>query len=114
MSIELYAKISDTLTILTTGGDVMNRLYLRLAWSNLKSNEQFYLPYVIRWDNMSAMMFYTIMYDPRKPWTFENARGQQCPNSSIFWCGRCQIVFVHLFILYEQFHYETQKKNLGL
>ena len=25
----------------------MNKLYLKLAWSNLKNSRQFYLPYVI-------------------------------------------------------------------
>ena len=41
----------------------MNKLYLKLAWSNLKNSRQFYLPYVIA-GMLSAMMFYTIVCDP--------------------------------------------------
>ena len=37
----------------------MNKLYLKLAWSNLKNSRQFYLPYVIA-GMLSAMMFYTM------------------------------------------------------
>lgn len=37
----------------------MNKLYLKLAWSNLKNSRKFYLPYVIA-GMLSAMMFYTM------------------------------------------------------
>ena len=37
----------------------MTKLYLKLAWSNLKTSRQFYLPYVIA-GMLSAMMFYTM------------------------------------------------------
>lgn len=35
----------------------MNRLYFRLAVTNLKNNRQFYLPYILA-GMVSAMMFY--------------------------------------------------------
>lgn len=38
----------------------MNKLYLKLAWSNLKNSRQFYLPYVIAGNVVSHDVLYDV------------------------------------------------------
>ena len=58
---ELYVRISDTLTVLTTGKEeaVMRKLYVKLAAVNIRNNRQLYLPYLLA-GVFSAAMFYLV------------------------------------------------------
>ena len=82
----------------------MNKLYLKLAWSNLKNSRQFYLPYVIA-GMLSAMMFYTMC-------AIQGNEGlSKMRDGSFLWSDRRRCVCQYLFVLYEQLYYEAQKKR---
>ena len=87
----------------------MNKLYLKLAWSNLKNSRQFYLPYVIA-GMLSAMMFYTMCAIQGNE-GLSKMRGGASVQMVLFFgvivVGVCQ----YLFVLYEQLYYEAQKKR---
>ena len=81
----------------------MNKLYLKLAWSNLKNSRQFYLPYVIA-GMLSAMMFYTMC-------AIQGNEGLSKMRGGTSWSDRRRCVCQYLFVLYEQLYYEAQKKR---
>lgn len=91
----------------------MNRLYLRLAWSNLKNSRQFYLPYVIA-GMLSAMMFYTMCAIQGN-----DGLSKMCGGSSVqivLYFGVVVVgVFVSIFLFYtNSFIMKRRKKELGV
>lgn len=88
----------------------MNKLYLKLAWSNLKNSRQFYLPYVIA-GMLSAMMFYTMCAIQGNE-GLSKMRGGASVQMVLFFGVIVVGVFVSIFLfLYEQLYYEAQKKR---
>lgn len=87
----------------------MNKLYLKLAWSNLKNSRQFYLPYVIA-GMLSAMMFYTMCAIQGNE-GLSKMRGGTSVQMVLFFGVIVVGVFVSHDVLYEQLYYEAQKKR---
>ena len=57
---ELYSKISETLTVLATGGKRMRRNFnIRMALTNIKNNQNIYLPYFMA-ASLIVMLFYSL------------------------------------------------------
>ena len=91
----------------------MNRLYLRLAWSNLKNSRQFYLPYVIA-GMLSAMMFYT-MFAIQGNDGLSKMRGGSSVQIVLYFGVVVVGVFVSIFLFYtNSFIMKRRKKELGV
>lgn len=89
----------------------MNRLYLRLAWSNLKNSRQFYLPYVIA-GMLSAMMFYTMCAIQGND-GLSKMRGGSSVQIVLYFGVVVVGVFVSIFLFYtNSFIMKRRKKNL--
>lgn len=90
----------------------MNKLYLKLAWSNLKNSRQFYLPYVIA-GMLSAMMFYTMCAIQGNE-GLSKMRGGASVQMVLFFGVIVVGVFVSIFLFYtNSFIMKRRKKNLG-
>ena len=91
----------------------MNRLYLRLAWSNLKNSRQFYLPYVIA-GMLSAMMFYTMCAIQGND-GLSKMRGGSSVQIVLYFGVVVVGVFVSIFLFYtNSFIMKRRKKELGV
>lgn len=91
----------------------MNRLYLRLAWSNLKNSRQFYLPYVIA-GMLSAMMFYTMCAIQGND-GLSKIRGGSSVQIVLYFGVVVVGVFVSIFLFYtNSFIMKRRKKELGV
>ena len=91
----------------------MNRLYLRLAWSNLKNSRQFYLPYVIA-GMLSAMMFYTMCAIQGND-GLSKMRGGSGVQIVLYFGVVVVGVFVSIFLFYtNSFIMKRRKKELGV
>lgn len=91
----------------------MNRLYLRLAWSNLKNSRQFYLPYVIA-GMLSAMMFYTMCAIQGND-GLSKMRGGSSVQIVLYFGVVVVGVFVSIFLFYtNSFIMKHRKKELGV
>lgn len=91
----------------------MNRLYLRLAWSNLKNSRQFYLPYVIA-GMLSAMMFYTMCAIQGND-GLSKMRGGSSVQIVLYFGVVVVVVFVSIFLFYtNSFIMKRRKKELGV
>ena len=91
----------------------MNKLYLKLAWSNLKNSRQFYLPYVIA-GMLSAMMFYT-MWAIQGNEGLSKMRGGTSVQMVLFFGVIVVGVFVSIFLFYtNSFIMKRRKKELGI
>lgn len=91
----------------------MNRLYLRLAWSNLKNSRQFYLPYVIA-GMLSAMMFYTMCVIQGND-GLSKMRGGSSVQIVLYFGVVVVGVFVSIFLFYtNSFIMKRRKKELGV
>lgn len=91
----------------------MNRLYLRLAWSNLKNSRQFYLPYVIA-GMLSAMMFYTMCAIQGND-GLSKMRGGSSVQVVLYFGVVVVGVFVSIFLFYtNSFIMKRRKKELGV
>lgn len=91
----------------------MNRLYLRLAWSNLKNSRQFYLPYVIA-GVLSAMMFYTMCAIQGND-GLSKMRGGSSVQIVLYFGVVVVGVFVSIFLFYtNSFIMKRRKKELGV
>lgn len=91
----------------------MNRLYLRLAWSNLKNSRQFYLPYVIA-GMLSAMMFYTMCAIQGND-GLSKMRGGSSVQIVLYFGVVIVGVFVSIFLFYtNSFIMKRRKKELGV
>lgn len=91
----------------------MNRLYLRLAWSNLKNSRQFYLPYVIA-GMLSAMMFYTMCAIQGNN-GLSKMRGGSSVQIVLYFGVVVVGVFVSIFLFYtNSFIMKRRKKELGV
>lgn len=92
---------------------VMNKLYLKLAWSNLKNSRQFYLPYVIA-GMLSAMMFYTMCAIQGNE-GLSKMRGGASVQMVLFFGVIVVGVFVSIFLFYtNSFIMKRRKKELGI
>lgn len=90
----------------------MNKLYLKLAWSNLKNSRKFYLPYVIA-GMLSAMMFYTMCAIQGNE-GLSKMRGGTSVQMVLFFGVIVVGVFVSIFLFYtNSFIMKRRKKNLG-
>ena len=91
----------------------MNKLYLKLAWSNLKNSRQFYLPYVIA-GMLSAMMFYTMCAIQGNEGISQMRGGANVQMVLLF--GIIVVgIFVSIFLFYtNSFIIKRRKKELGL
>ena len=94
----------------------MNKLYLKLAWSNLKNSRQFILPYVI-----AGMLFSHDVLLRCVRSRGSEGRLKECAEGAsrsrwfvFFGSDRRRCVCQYLFVLYEQLYYEAQKKELGI
>ena len=91
----------------------MNRLYLRLAWSNMKNSRQFYLPYVIA-GMLSAMMFYTMCAIQGND-GLSKMRGGSSVQIVLYFGVVVVGVFVSIFLFYtNSFIMKRRKKELGV
>lgn len=91
----------------------MNKLYLKLAWSNLKNSRQFYLPYVIA-GMLSAMMFYTMCAIQGNE-GLSKMRGGASVQMVLFFGVIVVGVFVSIFLFYtNSFIMKRRKKELGI
>lgn len=91
----------------------MNKLYLKLAWSNLKNSRQFYLPYVIA-GMLSAMMFYTMCAIQGNE-GLSKMRGGTSVQMVLFFGVIVVGVFVSIFLFYtNSFIMKRRKKELGI
>ena len=91
----------------------MNKLYLKLAWSNLKNSRQFYLPYVIA-GMLSAMMFYTMCAIQGNE-GLSKMRGGTSVQMVLFFGVIVVGVFVSIFLFYtNSFIMKRRKKEFGL
>ena len=91
----------------------MNRLYLRLAWSNLKNSRQFYLPYVIA-GMLSAMMFYTMCAIQGND-GLSKMRGGSSVQIVLYFGVVVVGVFVSIFLFYtNSFIMKRRKKEVGV
>ena len=91
----------------------MNKLYLKLAWSNLKNSRQFYLPYVIA-GMLSAMMFYTMCAIQGNE-GISKMRGGTSVQMVLFFGVIVVGVFVSIFLFYtNSFIMKRRKKELGI
>ena len=91
----------------------MNKLYLKLAWSNLKNSRQFYLPYVIA-GMLSAMMFYTMCAIQGNE-GLSKMRGGASVQMVLFFGVIVVGVFVSIFLFYtNSFIMKRRKKEFGL
>ena len=91
----------------------MNKLYLKLAWSNLKNSRQFYLPYVIA-GMLSAMMFYTMCAIQGNEGLSKMRGGTSVQTVLLF--GVIVVgMFVSIFLFYtNSFIMKRRKKELGI
>ena len=88
----------------------MNKLYLKLAWSNLKNSRQFYLPYVIA-GMLSAMMFYTMCAIQGNE-GLSKMRGGASVQMVLFFGVIVVGVFVSIFLFYtNSFIMKRRKKG---
>lgn len=91
----------------------MNKLYLKLAWSNLKNSRQFYLPYVIA-GMLSAMMFYTMCAIQGNE-GLSKMPGGTSVQMVLFFGVIVVGVFVSIFLFYtNSFIMKRRKKELGI
>ena len=91
----------------------MNKLYLKLAWSNLKNSRQFYLPYVIA-GMLSAMMFYTMCAIQGNE-GLSKMRGGASVQMVLFFGVIVVGVFVSIFLFYtNSFIMKRRKKEHGI
>ena len=91
----------------------MHKLYLKLAWSNLKNSRQFYLPYVIA-GMLSAMMFYTMCAIQGNE-GLSKMRGGASVQMVLFFGVIVVGVFVSIFLFYtNSFIMKRRKKELGI
>ncbi len=76
---ELYVRISDTLTVLTTGKEeaVMRKLYVKLAAVNIRKNRQLYLPYLLAGSRFRQPCFSSGTVHPHNPW-LDQMQDAQC------------------------------------
>ena len=87
----------------------MNKLYLKLAWSNLKNSRQFYLPYVIA-GMLSAMMFYTMCAIQGNE-GLSKMRGGASVQMVLFFGVIVVGVFVSIFLFYTNSFIMKRKKK---
>ena len=111
---EMYQKISDTLTILATGGERMNNLlYARLAKTNLSKNRQNILPYLLSCIGTVVMFF--IMDTLAQGSGFDSMIGKDT-ILTVMGMGTYIIgLFAVIFLIYSNsFLAKRRKKEFGL
>lgn len=90
----------------------MNKLYPKLAFTNIKNNKQFYFPYLLT-GVLCVLMFYSMLAIQQNP-ALESMRGGT-NLKVILMLGSWVIGFcLHLSVLHEQFYRKAQKKELGI
>lgn len=91
----------------------MNKLYVKLAATNIKNNKQFYLPYLLT-GILSVAMFYLMMAMKENPGLDSLGSGttdiRMILAMGVFVIG----VFVSIFLFYtNSFIIKRRKKELG-
>ena len=112
---QLYQKISDTLTMLATGGDrrMKRGFYLKLAWSGIRKNRRLYTPYLLTCVGM-VMMFYVVSFLSECP-VLEEMRGGMTLQSMLSFGSWVIGAFALIFLFYtNSFLIRRRKKEFGL
>ena len=88
----------------------MNKIYSRLAFTNIKNNKTLYMPYIISGMVMIAM-FYVMMF-------LNNSKGLgKVPGAEILvdimglGCGIIAIFFIYISVLYKQLYNQKAQER---
>ena len=91
----------------------MYSLYTRLAWTNIKNNRQFYIPYLLT-GIISTAMFY-IMAAIQCNSGLDEMRGSDVLKIIITFGAYVVAIFVFIFLFYtNSFIMKRRKKELGI
>ncbi len=92
----------------------MNKIYSRLAFTNIKNNKTLYMPYIISGMVMIAM-FYVMMFSKQLKGTWQGAGCEILADIMGLGCGIIAIFSYIFSVLYKQlYHQKAQERGRNI
>jgi hypothetical protein len=88
----------------------MNKIYSRLAFTNIKNNKTLYMPYIISGMVMIAM-FYVMMFSKQLKGTWQGAGCGDIGGYNGTWMRNNSDFFIYISVLYKQLYNQKAQER---